>query len=505
MNAWQYIVNCAMTGLVLLGSFPLWVSLFQFTIIGRHARRNHYSKVQSVFPRVSVLVPAWNEANVLDNSIESLMSMDYPRECLRVHIIDDASTDATAELMAEKTAKYAGSVFHLRREKGGQGKAHTLNHGIRLALKEPWSEALLIMDADVLFEKNALRKMARHLADPEVGAVTAYIKEGSRPGNLMTRFIGFEYITAQAASRRAQNVLGFMACLAGGAQLHTRRNLEQIGGQIDTSSLAEDTFTTFKTQLAGNKAIFDGNAVVWAEEPDSTDGLWKQRLRWARGNLQITRQYRHLWCNTNFHQDLGSLAFAMIWFSILLMPVYMIAAATGLVVLYFADFPLSWALFRAFWILNVIVYLFVTLYSFLIDTESARQTWLEGLIFPGMISLSIIVMSFIPGALDHIAREALASGTTESLSLAARALILFMYAWLALSMVAAYTARWVEQRPNLAWLAKPLLLIAGYGPLLCTITFYSYIAEWRRKEMKWDKTEKTGKVSLARGGQTHVV
>ena len=111
-------------------------------------------------------------------------------------------------------------------------------------LEETWMEAVLIMDADVVYEPDSLRKMTRHFADPEVGAVTAYIKEGSRPKNWMNRFIAYEYITAQAAARRSQNVLGALACLAGGAQLHTRANLEAIGGQIDTTSLAEDTFTT---------------------------------------------------------------------------------------------------------------------------------------------------------------------------------------------------------------------------------------------------------------------
>ena len=114
-------------------------------------------------------------------------------------------------------------MFHLRREKGGQGKAHTLNHGIRAILDEDWMEALLIMDADVIYTPDSLRRMTRHLADPEVGAVTAYIREGSADRNYLTRFIGFEYVLAQAAARRAQNVLGALACLAGGAQLHSAR------------------------------------------------------------------------------------------------------------------------------------------------------------------------------------------------------------------------------------------------------------------------------------------
>ncbi len=303
-------------------------------------------KLASHLPRVAIVVPAWNEAAVIGATIDRLMALEYPDDSLRVYVVDDASTDATPDVVKAKELEYPGKVFHLRREKGGQGKAHTLNHGIAVILSEPWSEALMIIDADVLFEDSALRKMARHLADPEVGAVTAYIKEGSVPGNIMTRFIAFEYITAQAASRRAQNVFGGLACMAGGAQLHSRVNLEAIGGRIDTSSLAEDTFTTFNTQLAGRRALFDGNATVWAEEPGDILGLWKQRLRWARGNVQVTRHFRWLWFNRRRHKDLGSIVFGLMWFSILLMPVFMIGSSLSLVTLYFFDSPLSWILFR---------------------------------------------------------------------------------------------------------------------------------------------------------------
>jgi cellulose synthase/poly-beta-1,6-N-acetylglucosamine synthase-like glycosyltransferase len=493
---WYDIANYGLALTVVLGGMPLFVSMYQFALVGVHGANNHYPKCRPYFPKVSILVPAWNEAPVLDTTIEILMDMDYPLESLRIYIIDDASTDNTPELMKEKMEQHKGNVFHLRRQKGGEGKAHTLNFGITAALKDNWTEALLIMDADVLFEKSALRKMTRHLVDPEVGAVTAYIKEGSAPGNLFTRFIAFEYITAQAASRRAQNVMNFMACLAGGAQLHSKDNLMDIGGKIDTSSLAEDTFTTFKTQLGKRKAIFDGNAIVWAEEPDSIQSVWKQRLRWARGNIQVTRHFKRLWLRKSMHDKLGSLKFFIIWFTIMLMPVFMIIASVGLVVLFFTNFPLSWFLFKLLWILNVITYLFVTLYSFMIDPESAKKSWVEGFIFPGLISMVIIVVSFIPELLDRLVERAIYSGQSNTLKLSVQAAVLFMYSWLAVCMIPAYTAKIVETKPKLKFLAKPLLLISGFGPLLCAITFASYVAEWKKQEMKWDKTEKTGKVAI---------
>jgi hypothetical protein len=63
-------------------------------------------------------------------------------------------------------------------------------------------------------------------------------------------------------------------------------------------------------------------------------------------------------------------------------------------------------------------------------------------------------------------------------------------------MVAAYLAKVIEKISLIKYFSKLLLLIAGYGPLLCAITFNSYISELRGKEMKWDKTEKTGKVQI---------
>lgn len=485
-----------LTILVLLGVIPLVSALFQFLLVGFHGLFNHYKKTAHITPRVAIIVPAWNEGDVIGASIDLLMQMDYPEDSLRIYVVDDASTDHTPDVVKSKEKEYAGNVFHLRRDKGGEGKAHTLNHGLGIILDDDWAEALMIMDADVLFEKNALRKMARHLADPEVGSVTAYIKEGSDPGNLITKFIAFEYITAQAASRRAQNVLGQLACLAGGAQLHTRENMMAIGGRIDTSSLAEDTFTTFKTQLGGRKAIFDGNAIVWAEEPDNVEGVWKQRLRWARGNIQVTRTFKDLWLNKSKHRQLGSITFSFLWFSIMLMPWFMILASIGLVVLFFIDFAWSWTLFRFLWIMNVIVYLYVTFYSFFIDPHSAKRSWLQGVLFPGIISFIIIVLSTIPNFLDDLVANGLSANDASALNAFIYAVVIFFYLWLSLCMLFAYIGYRLEKAKAPTFLVHTFLLISGFGPLLCAITLASYISEYQGASLTWDKTEKKGNVKV---------
>ncbi len=489
VGTWTLVV------LVMMGAIPLAAASYQFALIAVHRFRNHYSRCAPFYPRTAILIPAWNEDAVIGTSIDRLVALDYPPDRLRVYVVDDASTDATPDVVKDRARQYPGQVVHLRRDNGGQGKAHTLNHGIEVLLADDWMEAMLIMDADVIYEPDSLRKMARHLSDPDVGAVTAYIKEGSRPGNYMTRYIGYEYITAQAAARRSQNVLGALACLAGGAQLHSRQNLEQIGGRIDTSSLAEDTFTTFNTQLAGNKVVFDGNATVWAEEPGDILGLWKQRLRWARGNVQVTLRYKHLWFHPNEGHRLGSISFGIFWFCLFLLPVFMILASSALVALFFIDFPLSWATFRALWIVNAISFVFITSYSMMIDPVTARVAWKEGMLFPGLISVTIIAYTCFPKlfvALVHAGSSLTGIPLTTTV---VRSVILCAYVWLAACMLVAWVAKLVEHRRYGRWLSPICVYLAGYGPLLCAVTFASYIYEARGAEMKWDKTVKTGKVS----------
>jgi len=471
-------VKWVLAALVLAAAMPLLAGCYQCLLAQLHVfRRSDVPDDDDLLPRVAIVVPAWNEAAVIARTLDTLMRLDYPADRLRVYVVDDASTDETPAVVLGKAEEYPGRVFHLRREQGGEGKAHTINHGLRRIREEGWYEAVLAIDADVIFMERSLRRMARHLAIPEVGAVTGYIKEGSRPANYMNRFISYEYVNAQAGARRAQNVLGAQACLAGGARLVRRDSLEAIGGEIDTSTLAEDTVTTLNIQLCGRKVVFEPHAIVWAEEPRDIAGLWKQRLRWGRGNVQVTLRYRSTW----FHRGkgkLGGISFALIWFSVFLMPALMVLSSASLVALFVLDRDVSLDAFRSLWALNLVTYAFVTLSAFAQDTTAARRSWLEAVTFPGLISLAIIVVTTVSPLLDGLPDW----------------LLLFAYVWLSASMLAAYLVRKLEGIRGVGRLARPLLYVVGYGPLLCTITAAAYVAEMRRAEMRWEKTEKTGAV-----------
>lgn len=166
MDTLETIVTWLCVVFVATGAVPVVAGAYQFLVIPFHGLRNHYGRTAPYFPRVAVVVPAWNEGAVIAASIDRLMRLEYPPESLRVYLVDDASTDDTPDVARAKEVEYPGRVVHLRREKGGEGKAHTLNHGLRTILADDWMQALLIMDADVIYQPDSLRLMTRHLADP---------------------------------------------------------------------------------------------------------------------------------------------------------------------------------------------------------------------------------------------------------------------------------------------------------------------------------------------------
>lgn len=485
--------------LILLGAVPMLCSIVQFVLVALHRWFSHYKQADPDFtPRIAVLVPAWNEAAVLDFSVDRMMALDYPPDRLRLVIVDDASTDGTPELLAAKQARYPGRLLVLRRQKGGQGKAHTLNHGLAVLMEDDWAEAVLITDADVVFAPDAIARMARHLADPEVGAVTAFIREASAPPNWMSRYIGYEYATAQLASRRAQNVIGAQACLAGGAQLLSRENLDALGGRIDTETLAEDTVTTLLTQLRGRRVVFDPNAECFAEEPASVIGLWKQRLRWSRGNLQVSRRFRSVFFRRSSEHQLGNVWFGLQWYATLLLPAFMVLVSAVLVALWIFDAHDANLLFRAYWIISAFAFVFTTTYTLLLDKGVARRSWRQAVAFPGLVNLAMIGWVLAPEPMYNLVRWVVESLGLDWTQQTRRIIALLAYLWIAGCMVAAWLLYRLDRVSALRRVVLPVLvLIVGFGPLLCSVTFAAYVAEARGAASTWDKTEKTGKVGTS--------
>ena len=111
--------------------------------------------------------------------------------------------------------------------------------------------------------------------------------------------------------------------------------------------------------------------MVLAEEPQAITALWKQRVRWARGNVQVTSRYRRVWFHPRRHRQLGSFSFGIQWFSVLLLPLAMILAPIGFIGLFFLQEPLANVVFRSMWIGAACLYAYTVVLGLQLDPASA--------------------------------------------------------------------------------------------------------------------------------------
>ncbi|HYZ47461.1 MAG TPA: glycosyltransferase, partial [Sphingomonas sp.] len=224
---------------------------------------------------VSVLIPAFNEARVIEASVRRVLASAAVQ--LEVIVIDDGSKDGTGDIV-ERAFAGEPRVRLLRLENGG--KARALNHGLAIAK----GEFIVALDADTQFPRKTIARLARWFEDPRIGAVAGNAKVGNRI-NLITRWQALEYITAQNLERRALARLDAMTVVPGAVGAWRAEALRQVGG-YPPDTLAEDQDLTIAIQRAGWKVRYDQDAVAFTEAPESFKALAKQRFRWAFGTLQ---------------------------------------------------------------------------------------------------------------------------------------------------------------------------------------------------------------------------
>ena len=167
--AWS-IIHPILVAIVIAGAMPLIAGCYQFLLAGFNGFFGVWKRegVPGVpLPRVAVIVPAWNEAAVIGRTLDTLMALDYPRRPparvrrRRRQHRRDARTSSSARRPSTRAASStcaANRAARARRTRSTTGCARIRS--------EDWYEAILIIDADVIFTPRSLRKMARHLTRP---------------------------------------------------------------------------------------------------------------------------------------------------------------------------------------------------------------------------------------------------------------------------------------------------------------------------------------------------
>ena len=243
---------------------------------------------ESSLPTVSVLITAYNEADVLGETVEACRALDYPDEKLEVLVgYETASDDATAAV-AEATAAGDPNVRAVARDGPPAGKAAATNHLRRHAT----GDVLAVLDADQRLEPGAVRRAARWFASDSELACLKGRRFGTNPAaSLVALFATIEWHVVERIEFVARGVAGGFALFTGGQVFVRSDGLEDRGG-FDESVLLEDVELACRLHRRGERVVVDPGVVSHEHNPESIQAWWSQRKRWARGSLRAAR--RHL-------------------------------------------------------------------------------------------------------------------------------------------------------------------------------------------------------------------
>jgi biofilm PGA synthesis N-glycosyltransferase PgaC len=264
-------------------------------------------------PKVSVIVPAWNEGVGVLKTVESALRNGYDN--VEVVLVNDGSTDDSDQLIKEYIAKLKKSddrhlakrLNYVYKENAGKGVA--LNTGIEIAT----GDIILTVDADSALERGSIRNLTKYFMDPEIMAVVGNVEVVNATSLIglaqkLEYFFGFY-------NKRAHALMG-AEYIFGGACAAFRSDVFKQIGLFDTENKTEDIEMSMRTKFHGMKSTYAEDVICYTEGASDLNGLVAQRIRWKKGRLDTFKKYRPMFFSTENHHN-PFLAFFVLPFSML--------------------------------------------------------------------------------------------------------------------------------------------------------------------------------------------
>lgn len=256
-------------------------------------------KETNVFPKISIIVPAFNEAKTITNCIRSLQNLDYPN--FEIIVVDDGSNDGTYEVANQCEG---ATVFRQK----NQGKPIALNNGI----SHSSGEIILTVDADTELDRGALKPIAnRFVCNDKLGAVAGNVKVKREP-SILNIIQSAEYATGINLVRKGQSVLGTVMVVPGPVAALKKEAIEQVEFFSD-DTFAEDFDITVKILKKGYEIEYEEASLAYTDTPKNTEDLIKQRRRWYRGMLQVLDKHKGMYFNRKYG-IVGFFGIPNLWF-----------------------------------------------------------------------------------------------------------------------------------------------------------------------------------------------
>lgn len=342
-------------------------------------------------PAVSVVVPAYNEAAGIEATLRSLTASRYLGE-VEVIVVDDGSSDRTAGIARGLMLPGVRVV-----SQPNAGKPAALNHGIA----EASHDVLVLVDADTVFEPDAIAALVQPLRAGDVGAVSGNTKVGNRTG-LLGRWQHLEYVMGFNLDRRLFDMLGTIPTVPGAIGAFRRHALAGVGW-LSSQTLAEDTDLTMALCRSPWRVVYEPGAVAWTEAPATLRQLWRQRYRWCYGTIQAMWKHRRAVAERGPSGRFGRRCLSYLLLFHVLLP--LIAPVVDVFSIYGLLFlnPVKVGLF---WLSFVILQAVAGAYALRLDGERLRSLWvlpLQQLVYRQLLYLVTIhsVITALLGTRQH--------------------------------------------------------------------------------------------------------
>ena len=236
--------------------------------------------------RYAVLIAARNEEAVIAHLLDSVRMQDYPAELVTVFVVADNCTDGTAAVAREH-----GAVVYERFDRSAVGKGYALNWLLEKIRTEHGScfDGFFVFDADNLLEEHYISEMNRTFEDG-YEIITSYRNSKNYGDNWISAGYALWFLREAESLNHARMLLGTSCAVSGTGFLFSREVIEHHGGW-NFFLLTEDIQFTVASILDGYRVGYCPGAEFFDEQPTSFRQSWRQRMRWAKGYLQVFRTY----------------------------------------------------------------------------------------------------------------------------------------------------------------------------------------------------------------------
>lgn len=236
--------------------------------------------------RYAVLISARNEELVIGNLLDSISAQDYPSSLVRVFVVADNCTDKTA-----KVARAHGAIVYERFNDKLVGKGYALEYLLDRIGEEYGDvfDAYMVFDADNLLSEDYISRMNETFSDG-YRIITSYRNSKNYGDNWISTGYALWFLREAKYLNNARYLLGTSCAVSGTGFMFSREILKSCGGW-PFHLLVEDIEFTIHNIVSGEKVGYCPRAVLYDEQPTKFSQSWKQRMRWARGYIQILRKY----------------------------------------------------------------------------------------------------------------------------------------------------------------------------------------------------------------------